>query len=413
LSRLRPLRHPAFRRLCGAYAISRIGDVLAIVALAIVVYDRTKSTYATAALFAALEFLPALAGPALAARLDRVPVRRTLPLLYTLEATLFVALAVMSHSFSLAPFLVLVAIDGAVGVVSRALCRGSVAAVLEPTGELREGNALINLAVAPSMAIGGIVGGVVVVSLGADIALLANAATFAFGAVLIVTARGLPHYEGEGGEPIEHWRRRLAATLRYVRTRRLLFTLLAAEAVALLFFAASEPIEVAYTVDALDTGAGGYGALIAAWGAGVVVGSVVYTAVGTTRLAVTTIASTALQAVAYIGLAAAPGIEVACVVAVVGGAANGAQLPAVATAIQEAVALDQQVRVMSVYEAVMTASPGVGYLLGGALAAGAGSRAVFLVGGVGVLAVLAVALAVRPWRPDPSPARGVPAPERA
>lgn len=399
MSRTAPLRHAAFRRLGGAYAISRIGDVLAIVAMAIVVWDKTHSTFATTGLFVALEFLPALVGPPLVARLDRLPVRRVLTWVYLLEAAVFAVLALLTREFSLGPFLLLVAIDGALGLVARSLCRGAIAAVLEPTGDLRAGNALLNLAVAPNMAIGGAVGGVLVATAGADIALLVNAATFAVGAVMIRTAPGLPRDVAEDDEePHESWQARLGATLTYVRRRRLVLALFVGQALALIFFAMTEPIEVAYTRESLDAGAGGYGAFIATWGGGAVLGSALYTWIGSTRLAFVTASSTAILGCAYLSLAAASSIEAACAVAVIGGAASSAQLVAITTAIQESIEMDQQARVMSVFESVGMAAPGLGYVLGGAVAAGAGGRAAFAVAGCGVLVVLVSVLAARPWR---------------
>ncbi|MEA2450095.1 MAG: hypothetical protein QOG63_2027 [Thermoleophilaceae bacterium] len=396
MSALTPLQLPAFRRLAGAYAINRIGDMVAIVALAIVVWDETHSTLATTALFIALEFLPALVAPALTARLDRIPTGRVLPAVYALEAAVFCLLALLSQSFSLVPLLLLVAVDGALGVVARALGRGAIAAVLEPSGQLREGNALLNMALAPNMAIGGALGAGLIVWSGAGAALLLNAATFGVGALLVLTARGLSRYESDDDAPEEHWRARLAGALAYVRSHRALLVLLLGQAGAMVFFALTEPIEVAYTRDALGAGAGGYGAMIAAWGVGVMVGSVLYTWLGTKRLAAAALIATLLQGVAYVALGAAPNIGAACAISIVGGAANGAQLAAVATAIQEVIALDFQARVMSIYEAAMTAAPGIGYLLGGGLGAAFGSRAAFTIAGTGVLVVLLSVLVARP-----------------
>jgi predicted MFS family arabinose efflux permease len=397
MSALAPLRVPAFRRLGGAYAINRTGDMVAIVALAIVVWDETHSTLATTALFIALEFVPALAAPALTARLDRIPTGRVLPAVYALEAAVFCLLALLSQSFSLVPLLALVAVDGALGVVARALGRGAIAAVLAPTGQLREGNALLNMALAPNMAIGGALGAGLIAWSGADAALLVNAATFGFAGLMVLTARGLPRYDADDdGAPVEHWRTRLSAALTYIREHRALMVLLCGQAAAMVFFALTEPIEVAYTRDALGAGAGGYGAMIAAWGVGIMVGSVLYTWLGTKRLAAAALVATLLQGVAYVALGAAPDIEAACAISIVGGAANGTQLAAVATAIQEAIALDFQARVMSIYEAAMTAAPGIGYLLGGGLGAAFGGRAAFTVAGVGVLVVLVSVLVARP-----------------
>ena len=60
-----------------------------VVALAVLVYDRTKAVAPTAAFFFAAKFLPALLAPALTARLDQVALRRILPALYVVEALAF------------------------------------------------------------------------------------------------------------------------------------------------------------------------------------------------------------------------------------------------------------------------------------------------------------------------------------
>src|SRR3954449_684770 len=399
MGKLAPLRIPAFRRLIAVYAINRLGDIVALVAMAIVVWDKTHSVWATTGLFAALEFIPALAAPAITARLDRLPVARVLGTLYAIEAAISITLASLTHAFALAPFLLLGAAEGMIAVVTRAICRGSIAAVLEPTGELREGIALLNLAVSPTMALGAIFGAGLVATLGADVALLANAGSFAFGALVIATTRGLPRYEPEeeDGEP-EHWRTRLTAALHYMRENRIVMALLLGQGAATAFFAMTEPIEVVYTRDALGGGPGAYGALVATWGVGVIAGNVVYTWAARKSLAGALVSSTLGQGAALLALAAAPNIEVACAIALVGGAANGAQGAAILTALQESIDMDFQARVMSFFEAVVTAAPGIGYLLGGAVAAAAGGRAAFVIAGVGVFVVSGLVAAARPWR---------------
>src|SRR5947209_16828693 len=47
---LQPLRDPAYRRLAGSYAVNALGDYVGLVALSVLVYARTHSPYATAAL---------------------------------------------------------------------------------------------------------------------------------------------------------------------------------------------------------------------------------------------------------------------------------------------------------------------------------------------------------------------------
>jgi MFS family permease len=387
---------PAFRRLAAAYTISRFGDLVGLIALAGVVYAKTGSAVATMGLFLAMEFLPSLAAPVLAARLDRVPVARTLAVVFVVEAGFFLVLALMTHHFSLAAFLVLVALDGVLAIVGRAICRGAAAQVLEPTGQLREGNALLNMLVSPAFALGAVAGGALVALVGADVALIADAVSFLIAALMCGTARGLPRYEEEGDE--EPWQARLRDGLVYLRRHRYAMTLILGQSLAMIFFSLTMPIEVAYTQSTLDAGAGGYGALFGAWGAGVVVGSLLYAPLARRGLAAAAVGSTVLQGLSYAGLGVAPDIYVACAVAVLGGAANGVQWVALTTLVQEETESDYQVRVMSVFESLTTLSPGIGFLIGGAVAAAVSPRVAFAVASVGTLVVVAGVVAVRPWR---------------
>src|SRR3954471_4684562 len=93
------LRVPAFRRLATSYTLNELCWGFGTVALAVLVFDRTGSALATTLLFLSTTFLPACVGPALTARLDRLPVRRALPGLYVCEAALFALLAALSEHF--------------------------------------------------------------------------------------------------------------------------------------------------------------------------------------------------------------------------------------------------------------------------------------------------------------------------
>ena len=78
----------------------------------------------------------------------------------------------------------------------------------------------------------------------------------------------------------------------------------------------------------------------------------------------------------------------------IGGAGNGVQWVAVVTAIQEFTAEAYQARVIGLLESLASGLSGVGFLLGGAIAALATPRASFAVAGFGVLAVLVCAVAI-------------------
>ena len=85
-----PLRDPVFRRLALAYSVNELGNWLGDVALAVVVYDRTRSALATAALFLAARFVPAALAPIVVARLEGGGGRRALASVY-LEASAHLA----------------------------------------------------------------------------------------------------------------------------------------------------------------------------------------------------------------------------------------------------------------------------------------------------------------------------------
>src|SRR6478735_4497907 len=150
-----PLRRRVFRRLATTYAVNELGDWMGIIALSVLVFDRTGSAMATAALFLGTRFLPALIAPILVARVEQPPPRFALPVIYCGEAAAFGALALFAgDNFLIVGVVVLATIDGALALAGRALTRAVVAALLEPTGELRAGNAVLNIAFTASAAIG-------------------------------------------------------------------------------------------------------------------------------------------------------------------------------------------------------------------------------------------------------------------
>lgn len=383
-----PLRRPQFRRLATSYALNDLGDWMGIVALAVLVFDQTGSAMATAALFLGTRFLPALIAPVLVAKVEQPPPRFALPALYCGEAAAFGGLALLAGgNFALGLVVVLAAIDGALALTARSLTRAVVAALLEPTGELRSGNAVLNVAFTGGAAIGPGVAGIVVAGFGVQTALLLDAASFYAIAWILFTAGSLPQAEPDPGLV----RERVRAGIAYIRERATLKRLLIAQGGAFVFFAAVLPIEVIYAKQTLDAGDSGYGVLLASWGVGMVLGSLVFARLRRTPLPVLLFFSTVAVGAGYLGLSVAPSLALACAASVLGGSGNGVQWVSTISAVQELTAPGMQARVMSVLESIGAAMPGVGYLLGGIVAAGLSPRATFLVAGVGVLAIVAIA----------------------
>ncbi len=394
---LAPLQSAPFRRLAGSYAVNELGDWLGAVALAVLVFRETGDPLALTALFVASKLVPAFLAPAITARLDQLAVRRALPALYAVEAIAVAGLAVLATgAFFLPGVLVLAFVDGLLALTARALSRAAVAAVSSPDDQLREANAVMNIVFAVAMASGPALGGVFVAGLGVSEALLVDAASFAVVAGLLATARGLPGASADR----QPWRPRVREGLAYVRRQRELRTILGAQALALVFFTTVMPIEVVYAKEALGSGARGFGLLLAAWGGGVVLGSLVFAAARRGSVAALVAGSTALVGVAYLGLAITSRLWVACLISVVGGLGNGIQWVSVMTAVQQRVEPAMQARAVGLLESIAAAMPGLGFVLGGALTAAASPRVAYAVAGAGVLVVLAVAsLALRRTTP--------------
>jgi MFS family permease len=391
--RFAPLGVRPFSRLLGSYTINELGDAVGIVALAVLVYDRTEAVAPTAAFFIAAKFLPALIAPALTARLDQIALRRSLPALYVVEAATFAALALIaSGDFFLPLVLVLGLLDGALAITGRSLTRGAVADVLQPSGLLKEGNALMNIGFALSSVGGAALAGLLIAEFSVATALLVDAASFLTIAIILAATRGLPAVHVER----EPWRERFGAAMRFAGRSPMVRLLLVGQAVALVLFTLVIPIEVIYAKESLGTTDAGFGILLACWGAGIVIGSLIYLLVKQRSSLGLIIVSTALIGISYLGMATAETLLVACLISIVGGAGNGVQWISVVTALQELTPADYQARVVSMLESLAAGMPGVGYLIGGALTALGSPRTAYAVSGAGVLLLVLAGLVLRP-----------------
>lgn len=378
-SALQSLRIPGFARLAGSYAVNELGDNVGVVALAILVLDETGRVMAPVALFVAARLVPAFVSPVLTAKLDRQAIGRSLPRLYVGEALAFALLALFSKHFLLPVVLLLALADGVIAVTARGITRGAVAGLLVPAGMLREGNAIVNVGFAAASAAGPAAGGLIVAGWGVETALWIDAVSFLVVGLILI---GHPHVPADDGSHAG-WRDRVREGVRTVSHRPAIRRLVAAEAIGFVIFTIATPIEIVYVKRTLGAGDIAYGALLSAWGIGILVGSGVFARVRHRSLGFILASSTVAVGLAFLGFAAADSVAVACAAAFLGGIGNGVQWVAFLTVIQEAVADALQARVMGLLESMGAAMPGIGFILGGAMAAIWSPRVAFLVAGVG------------------------------
>jgi predicted MFS family arabinose efflux permease len=395
------LRRPGFAPLAVTYGVSEIVDWLTTVALAVLVYDATHSAVATTVLFVCSKFVPAFVAPALTARIDRVAPRRSLPVLYALQALAFGAMALVGSS--VAGIVVLAAAAGAAALVSRALVRAAVVSALADGEELHRGNALLNVIFSTAFAVGPAAAGAAVATAGSVATLLA--------AVVLLTAMAvyaglsaLPALTASEDEAGDGWFSRLARAVRHIRREPALMRLFNTQAVLLVFFTMVPPIEVVYARDELGTSAAGLGALMASWGIGAIAGSALFARLAKHGTLLTTIGASVAMGVAYLGMGLAGTLVLACTLSAVGGVGNGMQWIAFVTTVQERTPPDLQARAMALVESLGAAVPGVGFALGGAVAAAASARVAYALAGVAILVVAAGAAAIVRGVPGRAPA---------
>jgi MFS family permease len=382
-----------FSRLLLSYTLNEFGDSVGLVALAVLVFDRTREIAPVTAFFVVAKFVPAVLAPVLTARVDRLPLRRVLPVIYLIEAVVFGALALIARSdFHVVVVLGLGLVDGSLALTGRALTRSAVAGVLQPVNLLKEGNALMNVGFAVSSVGGAALAGVLVSKIGLSSALLLDALSFVAIAVVLAATSGLPQVRLTS----EPWGERLRAGLRFARERGPVRMLLMGQAIAMVCFTLVAPLDVVYAKRTLGTTSAGFGALLASWGAGIVIGSLVYVVVRKRSALGLILTSSAAIGAGYLGMASATTLWAACAFSVLGGSGNGVQWIAVVTALQEATPSDLQARVSGLLESIGAAMPGLGFIVGGVIAGLASPRAAFAVAGGGIMALVVVGLVMRP-----------------
>jgi predicted MFS family arabinose efflux permease len=376
----RALRSAGARRLATAYTLAELSESIVSVVLALLVLDKTGSAFWTAAYFIVAKALPALIAPAITAALDRRAVVRV-DWLYAGQAASVAAICVLPEPAAALPF---AALAGSCALPARSLTRAQIARRLVAVDLLREGNAVLNIAFAGAATLGAAAGGGLVALAGTRTALIVGAAAGLAAAPLVLGTRG------RGTQQASGWRAELTAGLRYARSTRGVWDLISLEAIALVAFTLVIPVEVLYAERSLDVGATGYGALIAAWGAGILFGGLGFALLKSRRLIVLAASSTALIGCSYIGLAFSQTIVLACLIALAGGIGNGIQWVAVVTALQERVPNEFQARVVGLLDSAATLAPVFAYTLGGFLAQSLSPRAAYAVAGAGALACAAL-----------------------
>jgi MFS family permease len=312
------LRDSASRRFFTAHGQSCLGSGLAHVALPLLAYDKTGSAWAVTAVLIP-DLLPAiLFGPLLGALVDRIG-WRTCAIAADLLRFLGFTLVVFAHSL---PALVVAAAFAGTGTalfapaalagVARLAPNEARPAALGLFGALDD----IGLTVGPALAAG------LLAITGAEVLLAANAASFAFSAMLLAGVPGRARTSDEEVEYRSLWTD-LREGLRALSGRAEVRLLLASSTAAVLFAGVTNVGEVLLARDVLGAGGSGLAALVAAHGAGTVLGSLAARFKLTFQWRRAYVAGLSCMAVDLLLCALSPNLWILLPVFVLGGFGNG------------------------------------------------------------------------------------------
>ncbi len=410
------LRAPRIRRILLAFTLNRLGTWFGMVALLVVVYDHTHNALAVSALLLAWQALPAFLVPALVARVEASKRGRELSGLYFFEAAATTGMAVLVWHFSLPLLILLAALDGTAAAATSSLLRAALAKAareqasedLGPDPEAdsleelaqsteRAANAALNIAFSLAFVLGPVIAGVLVAGAGAATALFIDVGSFVICGALLLDLH--PHVEEAGGDSV---RARIRAAWTYINNEPSLRRLLPLYGLALALFETAAPIEVAFAKSTLASGDRGLGLLLTCWGAGAVLGSLLFASASKRPLILVLSAGTLAIGLADLGFALSPTLAVACGAAVVGGLGNGIELPALMSLVQQLAPPSLHGRLIGAVESLTALSVAFGLPLGGALVAATSTRTAFTVVGGLTVAIAVILPRAAPSRDQPS-----------
>jgi MFS family permease len=366
---LAPLSVAGFRLLFFSTLGSSFGTLLASVALAIDVKDRTDSGLWVGAVLI-VEFLPTIViGLTLGPLLDRLSRRSLMVWADVLRAAVFCALPFATSAFQI---VVLALVAGlATGFFRPAVYAGVPNLVAEE--QLPAANALLQTVENAGWAVGPILGGLLTAWQGPHAAYWVNAVSFLVSAVLVVRipARLL---QSETALSRGHWRDLADGFVAVVRSRPLL-AVLVGWGIASLGQGAVNVSEVFMAKNTLDAGDFGYGLLFGSIGTGLVIGSwwssQIVERIGITRAYA---GSLLVMAIGIGAGAVSPNIWFAAACCVVLGVGDGVAIVCNALLVQRGAPDYVRGRALTLVMAATWALNGIGTVAGGALLSQTGAR---------------------------------------
>lgn len=378
---------PEFRALWLGQGLSLLGDQLAQVALAVLVYGQTRSALASAAVYALTYLPPILGGPLLSGLADRYPRRRVLIVCDLLRAALMAVMAIPGLPLPMLSGLVFcVVLIGAPFSAARAALLPE---ILEGDRYV-VGSALTNITNQAIQMLGFAAGGALIAAIGPFRALALNAASF-IASALIITVGVRPRAAPEPGESPSVWAMTRSGARLVFGDRRL--RTLVSFAWLCGFYVLPEGIAAPYAMGLSDTLMGVpviTGLLMGAMPTGTVIGAFFFSRFVSPAGRLRAMGWMAMLTCApLIGCALRPPLAVVLALWVLSGVGGAYQLAANAAFVQ-CVPAARRGQAFGLVQSGLLAAQGIGILIGGAAAQELGPEPVVALAGAAGLTVAAV-----------------------
>ncbi|WP_219416435.1 MFS transporter [Pseudonocardia nigra] len=391
------LHRPGVPGLAAAGLLSEVGDWMLFVALPLFVLQLTGSPLVTATVFA-LELVPTVvAAPLAGVLIDRMDRWRLMIGVAAVQALGLLPLLAVDSAADLWLVYVVVVVESALGTVIEP-CRTATAATLVPAGDLMAVNQLMGVLSSAARLVGGPLGGLLLGTAGIDAVLVADAATFAVAAALLMAgSRGRTATRAAPSPRVRllhDWGDGLRVVARAPVLRRIM-GVVALMAVAQGAFVVLFVLFVVRDLGGSETDVGVLRGVqaIGALAGGALLGLAVRRLSAGRLVVVSLAAFGALSLVIWNGPAVTTAFGVYVGLFIAAGAPGLATMTGLLTLLQEHAPDAGRGRVISTFFAVFGGVQAIGMLLAGLVGTGAGLTAALQV--QGVLYLVAAGLAVR------------------
>lgn len=379
----------AVRRLALGRLISVTGGAAAYTALNFTVWERTHSP-GMQALSLLLTFgVAGILGPFAGALGDRFDRRRVMIASEALASAFFIGMVFVDAPL----ILIVLAFGSAISELPFfSASRAAIPNLVEREDDIAWANSLITVGVHAGIAVGPLIGGLIVASAGPTWVFAVNAVSFLVSLMLTIATRGRfadPEREAAAAGEAVREHQGITAGIRFLFGEPVLRRMSLAWLVFVLGMGmgmvADAPI-----AESFGTGATGFGLLIAAWGSGSVLGSVAGRWMTARTEPVWVVVGAATIAIAAIGVGLAPWFWVLLASLLVMGTADGLTIVAENGIMQRRTPDAVRSRTMAAFEALLSLGLFVAYLVAIPLLRAVEPQRIYLIGGIAAAAAAVV-----------------------